>query len=321
MNTHNALAESHKVEERRWREIFSLGAPLYVPALHVDVEEILYGQKHEHLRSVILCAEDSLWPHQRPGAIERLLKCLASFEPDPTRAQRPRIFFRPAHPEDLARVLSDSSSRHFTGYVLPKFDLQRSSEFFDVLNQHLSSNFALGAPWIMPILESPDILSPYAVADLAEHLSTHPLRELILMLRIGAHDLYHLLASRRMEGETVYEGPLREVISSLVTQFYPRQFMLSAPAFDGLNDSDTLKRELAGDLRFGLFAKSAIHPHQVPIIERGYRVLGRELDAARKVLEVNSPATQSMDGRMLEAQVHTRWARMLIARAEAFGIC
>ena len=71
------------------------------------------------------------------------------------------------------------------------------------------------------------------------------------------------------------------------------------------------------DLRHGLTGKSAIHPAQVAVIEREYRVGSGEYALARQIL-ASDEAVFRAGGAMQETAVHRNWAEAVLLRAAAF---
>jgi hypothetical protein len=57
-----------------------LGATLFVPATHKDIEKILGGEKYPHLKSVVLDTEDALLPSQTSQAVARIEVVLAGLQ-------------------------------------------------------------------------------------------------------------------------------------------------------------------------------------------------------------------------------------------------
>jgi len=93
-------------------------------------------------------------------------------------------------------------------------------------------------------------------------------------LRIGGNDLLNLLSLRRSCNRTIYDSPLREIISILVRTFKPYGFNLTArfwrfPILTCFAQSRT--RSYIRTLY------AAIHPEQVPVIESAYAVKEEEL--------------------------------------------
>jgi citrate lyase beta subunit len=102
--------------------------------------------------------------------------------------------------------------------------------------------------------------------------------------------------------------------------FRPHGFNLSGPVFEYLERSDVLAREVRQDLAHGLFGKTAIHPEQVPVIERQYWVSAQDLDAAEKILAAGAPPVFRLHGAMCEPATHQTWARLILARARLYGV-
>ena len=119
---------------------------------------------------------------------------------------------------------------------------------------------------------------------------------------------------------TVYQTPLGSTIGQLVTTFRPHGFNLTAPVFEYLDKGWVLAREVCRDLAQGLFGKTAIHPRQVPVIERQYRVEAGELQMAERILEDAAPAVFRLHGAMCEPATHRRWAELVRERARLYGV-
>ena len=143
---------------------------------------------------------------------------------------------------------------------------------------------------------------------------------LILSLRIGGNDLFKLLGMKRPPSLTIYETPLRTTINDLIVTFRPAGYELSAPVFDYLYDDETLIREVQMDLAYGLMTKTAIHPRQIPVIEKLYQVSQHDLNLAEAMINEQAPAVFQMSGQMCEPSTHRAWAQRLIARAQRYGV-
>ncbi|MER2511476.1 MAG: HpcH/HpaI aldolase/citrate lyase family protein, partial [Nitrosomonas ureae] len=144
-------------------------------------------------------------------------------------------------------------------------------------------------------------------------------RERILTLRIGGNDLLSLLRMRRPRGRTIYETPIGQVIARLATTFIPYGFSISAPVFEYLDDVQTLSREIEEDLNHGLLGKTAIHPTQVPLIERHYQVRQQDVEAAMRILHHDAPGVFKLHQSMCEPATHRPWAHSVLEAARCFG--
>ena len=156
-----------------------------------------------------------------------------------------------------------------------------------------------------------------ALREMLEHEEVAPR---ILTLRIGGNDLLSLLGMRRPRGKTLYQTPLGQVISRLVTTFKPSGFNLSTPVFEYLEDRETLLREVSQDMDHGLVGKTAVHPDQVQQIESCYRVHAHDLEMADRILAHDAPAVFKMHGTMCEPSTHRNWAHHLRNSAIYFSL-
>lgn len=285
-----------------------LGASLYVPATHKDLLAIASGDKLGALRSVIVCTEDSVAEHELSLALFNLARTLKHM----ARASPALRFVRARNPAVLARVLAMPGADTLTGFVLPKLTRLNFDAYFRLVRRtpHL----------LMPTLETGEVFDDREMILLRRKLAKREVRERILALRIGGNDLLALLGIRRPRTATIYRTALGSVIARLVTTFRPHGFQLTAPVFEYLDRPELLEQEIAEDLAHGLFGKTAIHPDQVPLIERHYRVREVEVEMARRILEAGSPAVFCMDGSMCEVATHRGWAEGVLSRVQTFGM-
>lgn len=284
-----------------------LGASLYVPALSHNLVDIANG-KNFQLRSVIFCTEDSIHLEQVEKAIDNLKAALPNFRTVPIlRFIRVRNFYV------MERLLSSEGIKNIDGFVIPKATRKNLSEYINLLGDY--------APYVlMPTLETHEVFDATEMKKLRNFLSSDTIRPRILSLRIGGNDLLNLLSLRRSCNGTIYDSPLREIISILVRTFKPYGFNLTAPVFEGLSHPDVLRAEVELDLAYGLFGKTAIHPEQVAVIESAYAVKEEELKMAFKVLSDDAPALFRMNDTMCELATHRRWAGMVVERYKLYGI-
>ena len=129
----------------------------------------------------------------------------------------------------------------------------------------------------------------------------------------------NILGLRRPRQLTLYDTPLGNIISQLVTVFKPYNFDLSAPVFEYLNDNDTLQKEIQRDLAFGLIGKTAIHPSQIADIEAVYAVELDDYEMAVKLVDNTAPAVFKMHHSMCEVATHRQWATSILNRQQYYG--
>ncbi len=285
-----------------------LGAPLYMPGNRRDIMEIANGEKYSMLRSMIFCTEDAISKSEVDSCVRHIGLCLQGFRESSTRFR----FIRARNPEILARLLELPDIEKVDGFVLPKFTEEVFHAYFDQLQ---GTTFK-----VMPTLETKEVFDVNAMTALRQGLLQDDIAERVLMLRIGGNDLMNLLGIRRPRSFTIYETPLGNVISQLVTIFKPYGFSLSAPVFEYLDDSITLQKEMKLDLAYGLLGKTAIHPAQVPAIEAVYAVDIEDYEMALSLSDTEAPAVFRMHDAMCEVATHQNWATDIINRQRCYGI-
>lgn len=286
----------------------ALGASLYVPTTHKDLLAIANGDKLAHLRSVIFCTEDAIAERDLSYALFNLSLALQNMAEQSGTLR----FVRVRNPDVLGRVLAMPGAHKLSGFVLPKTTRHNFDAYFGLIRatRHL----------LMPTLETVDVFDDDEMKRFCHCLSEPQVRSRILALRIGGNDLLALLGLRRPSSGTIYQTPLGQVIGRLITIFRPHGFRLTAPVFEHLSQAAWLDAEMAQDLAYGMVGKTAIHPDQVPQIERHYRVAQSDLELARRILDPDSAAVFRMQESMCEVATHSAWARHIIEQARLFGI-
>ena len=285
----------------------SMGASLYLPANHKHLMDIADGDRLGHTRSLIFCTEDAVADADLSWALFNLSVVLANMKADAS-AER---FVRVRNPEVLTRVLAMRGVEKLTGFVIPKCTRHNFDAYFKQVRgtDHM----------LMPTLETADVFNDDEMRLFRETLEQPGVRSRILALRIGGNDLLALLGLRRPRNMTIYRTPLGPVIARLVTTFRPYGFVLTAPVFEHLDLPELLDQEVAEDMAYGMVGKTAIHPSQIAPIEQHYRVKARDLEAARAILDVDSPAVFKMHNAMCEGAPPRAWAQRMVAHSNVFG--
>jgi citrate lyase beta subunit len=137
---------------------------------------------------------------------------------------------------------------------------------------------------MMPTLETEEVYDVIKMQALANELSSHDCRDRIIALRIGGNDLMNVVSLRRPRDLTLYDTPMGYVIKMLVSVFAPRDFALTAPVCEHIDDHGVLGRELSMDIAHGLVGKTAIHPDQISVIEEALKVSPGEHSDALRIL-------------------------------------
>ncbi|OTA20199.1 ATP synthase [Xenorhabdus beddingii] len=300
---------------------YQLGATLYMPATRQNIAEIVLHNKVLGLRSLVICLEDAVSEQDIPAAIENLSRVLQTLaESDApssgssvsnTGHHRPMIFIRPRNMSMAKHLIANINLNMIDGLVLPKFTYASLAGWWDMVGStHLC---------IMPTLETEEVFDVQKMNQLADTLKNHPCKERIIALRIGGNDLMSVISLRRPRDFTLYDGPMGYVIKMLVAVFAAREFALTAPVCEHIDDLEILEKELALDIAHGLVGKTAIHPKQIACIQRALKVSSHDYADALNILASNQAVFKSR-GVMCEPATHQRWAVNILERAEYYGI-
>jgi citrate lyase beta subunit len=291
-----------------------LGATLYMPATRTDIAEVILHRKIEGLRSLVICLEDAVSESDIPLALNNLselLAVLAQAKLVSNRSDWPLVFIRPRHVA-MGQLLTDTFDLSaIDGLVLPKFTLASLPEWWKVVQQ---TDLC-----VMPTLETEEVFDVVQMRALALELQSHPCHPRIIALRIGGNDLMNVVSLRRSHQFTLYDGPMGYVIKMLVAVFGARDFALTAPVCEHIDDHHIMDRELALDIAHGLVGKTAIHPNQINKIEQALMVSQADYSDALHILN-STQAIFKSQGSMCEPATHRRWASKILARAQVYGI-
>lgn len=284
-----------------------LGASLYIPATHKDLNALL-EKGCASARSLIFCTEDAVAPEAVSWAVSRLSKALRD-SPAPQAFHR---FVRPRNPLVLNQLLSGPGVLDaIDGVVIPKFDAESALAWQEVLAKHDSGLS------VMPTIETPDVFTEAgALRTLA---AVEQIPNPIPCLRIGANDLLGCLGLKRQSGQTLYDTPLRAAIERLITLARPAGYELSAPVCDLFGEPDTLSREVAQDIAWGLWAKTCIHPSQIEVVETMFSQALAVQQSQANALQGRGEAVFKDNGQMLEKTCHHQWAQRVSAIHAACG--
>lgn len=293
---------------------YSLGATLYMPATRIDIVDTIVTGKIAGLRSLVICLEDAVSDQDIPFAMNNLkgmLDALSEAKQRINYIEWPLIFIRPRNEQIGLQLTAEYDLSAIDGFVLPKFNLSNLNEWTTILElTHLC--------W-MPTLETEDVFDVNAMQALVSELKAHKCRDKIIALRIGGNDLMNCVSLRRSREFTLYDGPMGYVIKMLVAVFASKGFSLTAPVCEHIDDHRLLEKELELDLAHGLVGKTAIHPNQIPVIQRALMVSSLDHQDALRIIN-SSQAVFKAGGAMCEPATHRRWAKSVLDRVHYFGV-
>ena len=293
---------------------YRLGATLYMPATRNDIADIVLNNRIEGLRSLVIDLEDAISEAEIPIALthlRRVLQRLSAAKNVASGSERPLVFIRPRHLAMSKQLIEREDLGSIDGLVLPKFTLASLPAWWEII-QHTSLN-------IMPTLETEEVFDVAKMRELAVALAEHPCHERVIALRIGGNDLMNVISLRRPRNLTLYDGPMGYVIKMLVAVFSARDFALTSPVCEHIDEQNVLERELALDIAHGLVGKTAIHPNQISTIEQALRVSSADHEDALRILNSRQAVFKSQ-GAMCEPATHRRWALRVLEQAQIYGI-
>lgn len=290
----------------------ALGATMYVPAVHPAIEAIATGRRYPQLKSLVLCLEDALHRADVQRGLQRVRTLLQRLSADRSgRLPGPQLFLRPRSLAMAQTITAFAGIERLAGLVIPKVEAATLPGWWRLAE---AADLQL-----MPTLEERWVFDPVALSEFGATLAgQNP--DHLLAVRIGGNDLMASMSLRRLRGRTVYDSPLAWGLAQLMCQLGSRGFALTAPVFDVLDDMTTLATECERDAEFGFVGKTAVHPSQIAVIERGFAVQAAQLELAREVLAGDADAVFRSGGMMFEPATHRAWAQRVVARAEAYGL-
>jgi citrate lyase beta subunit len=291
---------------------YALGATLYMPATRSDILDVVFGEKIQGLRSLVVCLEDAVAETDIQQALANLKNLLLGIEARGGRPEGgPLLFVRPRD-SVMAAILNEwHLMSNVDGFVVPKLRLSNIHDW-----QRAVTRPSL---MLMPTLETAEVFDPSAMVELRSAMQ-QTLQDRIIALRIGGNDLMGCLGLRRNPAATLYSTPMSYVIPMLSGIMGCAGFALTGPVFEQLNTPRLLEEELALDIAHGLVGKTAIHPAQIPIIHKALRVSVEDLNSAKLIVNDVAPAVFQYNGAMCEPATHYQWATKILERAKWHGV-
>lgn len=291
----------------------NLGATMYSPSTTHDAYSIVTGQKYPELKSSVLCLEDAILECEVESGLKNIEEIINQYNQDPNRSnyKKPLVFIRPRNDKmglDLAKKIKEiDHHKLITGFVIPKFTIESISVWEMICNDF----------YIMPTLETVEIFDLNYIQRLRDSIKEN--LKNVIACRIGGNDLMSCIGLRRPKHVNIYDTPLNSVIHQVINTFIPHGIPLSSPVFENFENKGLLLQELECDMARGLFAKTAIHPLQIPLIQDSYKVKKQELDEAILILDKEAKAVFKSNGSMLEPATHRKWAENIIQRHKIYG--
>ncbi|GAA2235028.1 CoA ester lyase [Streptomyces amakusaensis] len=253
---------------------------LYAPGDRPDVVRKAIGSRAD---VVIVDLEDAVAPERKKYALAATAELLMSRQTLP-------VHVRINSPQDVETL---------TG--LPGLCALRVPKVAHPTDIHRIAELAPGVP-LHPLLESAlAIEHAYAIA------TAHPA---VRGISIGEADLRADLGVR--DGSSLDWPRVRIVVAARAAGLAPPV----QSVFPDIRDMDALYASCAHARALGFLGRAAIHPRQLPVIERAFRPTPGEIEAAEQIVEAaagDEGALALPDGRFVDAAIVAAARRTLSA--------
>jgi len=282
-----------------------LGATLFVPATHKELENIACKFKYPALKSFVIDCEDGINEEEYALAISRIASLLPLIQRD-----TPFVFIRPRDTDSLQELLGLEAIENIAGFILPKFSLRNAREYLRILE---GTQY-----YIMPSIEGKELFNSAELVELKELLLTN--KDKIVLVRFGLEDMLKQLGMRRKCDESVFDFAATNVaLGNLIATFKSSGFALSGGVYPCYKDDEGFMKDVTRDLKEGLFSKTIIHPSQIVLSNELYKVTKEDFQEALEILNTTK-SIFSQNSKMAETHTMLPHAKEIILRAEIYGL-
>jgi len=285
--------------------LYRLGGTLFIPATHKNLISVANAEKYLGLKSIVIDTEDSISKDNFVDALKSIKNFLKSF-----KKSKVLVFLRPRDTKTLKEFLNYKNINKIDGFVLPKFSLTNADNYFDILkNSPLS---------IMPSIEGDELFDLNKLIKLKEKLL--PYKSKIVLIRFGLEDMLKQLKMRRGCDESIFDFSVTSVVlGNFIAIFKSAGFEISGGVYPCFKDLKGFEKDVLRDLKEGLFSKTIIHPNQIDIINKLYKVTQEEYDESLEIYN-SKVAIVSKNNKMLEINTMYPHAKFMLQRAKIYGI-
>ncbi len=282
-----------------------LGATLFAPATHKNIEPILKREKYPHLRSLLIDLEDGLGKNSYDEGLARVQTLLLKHKPNDLL-----VFIRPTGPDSLKELLKIDQIEKADGFILPKFSLQNSARYKEILHDKPF--------YIMPSIEGEELFDEVLLQRLKKEITEF--KERLLLVRVGCEDMMRQLVMMRECDKSLfdYSAPAF-VLGRVIAAFKSAGLFVSGCVYPCFKDEEQFLKDIERDLQEGLFSKTIIHPSHIALANEAYKVTKEELAKAKEILAANN-AVLNQNGTMGERNTRLPYAKFILKRAEIYGI-
>lgn len=125
---------------------------------------------------------------------------------------------------------------------------------------------------------------------------------------------------KRNKYESIFDFTVSSyVLGQFLAVFKGAGFGVSGGVYPYFKDKNGFLVDSSRDLKEGLFSKTIIHPNQIEILNKLYKVTQKEFDEALEIF-FNDEVIFNQNGKMAEKTTMTPFAEKIVKRALIYGI-
>ena len=283
-----------------------LGATLFIPVSFTSLNAIVNERKYPQLKSLVIDFEDGLKPDDLKSAVLNVKEVLKNI-----KSETPLVFTRARNVEQLKEIVAFEGVENITGFALAKFSLSNAKEYLEVLE---STNHL-----IMPSIEGSELFEQSKLLALRDLLLTN--KEKVLLVRFGLEDMLRQLSIWRKCDESIFDfASTSYVLGGFISVFKSGGFAISGGVYPCFKDAEGFSKDVERDLKEGLFSKTIIHPSQISLAHKIYRVTKEEFAKASEIMKRRNEAVFAHDGTMAEVPTMYPYAKEIMLRREIYGV-
>ena len=244
----------------------------------------------------------------------------------------PNIFIRVRRPEQIERLFVSlgESVEILTGFILPKFFIDNADGYIEsIINVNEISKKPV---YMMPIIESHelfDLRNRYNLLyNIKEKIDT--VRQYVLNVRVGGNDFCKYLGVRRHADQTIYDiSSVNHLLGDIISCF-SGDYIVSGPVWEYFSGDTELwksgmEREIRLDRLNGFVGKTVIHPNQISVANKSFKIAESDYRDAKSILSMSDNTellVEKSDAgeRMNEYKTHVLWAEKTIILADIYGV-
>ena len=286
-------------------DYIELGATLFIPATHKDLEIIVDDKKYKNLKSVLIDTEDSIANSELKDALINVQNTVKNMQ-----KTKLLVFIRPRSIKILKQMLEYKNIENIDGFILPKFSLDNVDKYLKIF---FNTKF-----YLMPSIEGKELFENSKLIQLRDKLLEQ--REKIILVRFGLEDMLKQLKMRRKCEESIFDFSVTSsVLGNFLAIFKSSGFEVSGGVYPCFKDNEGFRKDVIRDLKEGLFSKTIIHPSQIDIAHDVYKVSQKEYQEAKEICTTKSEVMNQND-KMAERKTMSPHSHYILQRENFYGI-